>query len=121
VVASRLRGEAPKLSSGRALADWVYVDDVIDAFAAAATADGLAGATLDLGTGTLTSVRAVVEELAAIVDGGVEPAFGVLADRPLEVAVAADTATAAARLGWTARTSLRQGLERTVAAARRER
>ena len=37
VTLSLLRGEAPKLSSGRWKADWVYVGDVIEGFLAATT------------------------------------------------------------------------------------
>lgn len=118
VVTALLKGEAPKLSSGRTQADWVYIDDVIDAFVAAATADGVAGATLDLGCGRLTSIREVVERLHAIVGGKVAPLFGALPDRPRELEVVADTKAAADVLGWTARTSLDEGLRATVAAAR---
>ena len=38
-----LAGEAPSLSSGRRPVDWVYVDDVVDAFVIAGAAPGLAG------------------------------------------------------------------------------
>ena len=36
VTLSLLRGERPKLSSGKARADWVYIGDVIEGFIAAA-------------------------------------------------------------------------------------
>ena len=48
-----LRGERPRLSSGRVRGDWIYIDDVVDAFVAAAAAPGIEGQTLDIGTGTL--------------------------------------------------------------------
>lgn len=114
VIASLLRNESPKLSSGRITADWVYISDIVDAFAAAASTPALEGATLDLGTGRLTSVRAVIEELVSIVGNGIEPLFGALPDRPAENEIAADTAPAAARLGWQATTSLNEGLRKTI-------
>ena len=52
VTLSLLRGERPKLSSGKARADWVYIADVIEGFVAAATAPGIEGETIDLGSGT---------------------------------------------------------------------
>jgi len=114
VIASLLRHESPKLSSGRITADWVYISDIVDAFAAAASTPALEGATLDLGSGRLTSVRAVIEELVSIVGNGIEPVFGALPDRPAENEIAADTGPAAARLGWQATTSLKEGLRKTI-------
>ena len=40
VTLSLLRGERPKLSSGKASADWVYIDDVIEGFVAAGSRAG---------------------------------------------------------------------------------
>jgi UDP-glucose 4-epimerase len=114
VVQSLLRGEAPRLSSGRVKADWVYIADVIEGFIAAAITPGIEGETFDLGTGALVPLRTVVERLVAAMDSSVEPQFGALPDRPAENERAADTATAAARLGWTATTPLDQGLRQTV-------
>ena len=41
-----LGGEVPKLSSGRRMADWIYVDDVVEGLVRAATAHGIEGCTL---------------------------------------------------------------------------
>lgn len=114
VMRSLLRGEAPKLSSGRITADWVFISDIVRAFLLALTAPGIEGATIDLGSGSLVSVRTVVERLAAIVGGPVKPQFDILPDRPSENEIAADTALAAMKLGWTATTSLQSGLQQTV-------
>jgi nucleoside-diphosphate-sugar epimerase len=113
VALSLLRGEAPKLSSGKTRADWVYIADVIDAFMRAATAPGIEGKSIDVGTGCLVSVRDVVDRLVNIVDADVEPLFGALPDRPAENEVAANTAPASELLGWKASTSLESGLRQT--------
>ncbi len=114
VAAALLGGEAPRLTSGRAEADWVYVADVAEAFARAAAAPGIEGATLDLGAGRLASVREVVERLAGVIGSTAAPQFGALPDRPGELAVAADTEPAARLLGWRAETSLDAGLRALV-------
>src|SRR5271165_2707533 len=57
VIRELLRGEAPKLSSGRRRADWIYVDDVVEGLLRAAITPGIEGCAFDLGTGGLTSVR----------------------------------------------------------------
>jgi UDP-glucose 4-epimerase len=114
VVRSLLKGEPPKLSSGERAVDWVYIDDVIEGFMAAATAVDIEGGTFDLGTGELVSIREVANKLARIVDSGVEPAFGALPDRPFERVRIADTQTAMLKLAWEAKVPLDQGLRSTV-------
>jgi nucleoside-diphosphate-sugar epimerase len=114
VTLSLLRGEAPKVSSGRLKADWVYVGDVVEGFLAAAIAPGVDGKTIDLGTGSLVSIRGVVDRLVKITGSHHQPLLGTLPDRPGENEVAANTSTAAELLGWSATTSLETGLHQTV-------
>jgi nucleoside-diphosphate-sugar epimerase len=113
-ILSLLQGRPPELSSGGREIDWVYVEDVADAFVASATAQGLEGATIDVGSGSLVSVREIVERLTRMVDAEITPQFGAVADRPAERVRAADTEVAAARLGWRAATELDEGLRRTI-------
>jgi len=81
---------------------------------ALAQAPGVDGATIDLGSGTLVSIREIVQQLASVVDPGARVEFGALPDRPLEPTRIARTAETFARMGWKPRVSLREGLERTV-------
>jgi UDP-glucose 4-epimerase len=114
VIRSLLNGETPKLSSGNRAVDWIYIDDVIDGFLAAATAIGIEGGTFDLGTGETVSIREVANRLACLVGSGVKPAFGALQDRPFERQRVADTQAAKLRLAWQARVPLDEGLRLTV-------
>lgn len=114
VTVSLLRGRAPELTSGERPIDWVYVDDVVDAFLRAAVAPEAVGRSLDVGSGELVSARALALRLRELVGGDVEPAFGAIADRPLERVRAADPAGAAEAIGWRPRTTLEDGLARTV-------
>jgi UDP-glucose 4-epimerase len=115
VTVSLLRREAPKLTSGARAVDWIYVDDVVDAFLRAAVAPGVEGRSLDIGSGELVTARALVVRLRELVGGDVEPAFGAIADRQLERVRAADPAAAAEAMSWRPQTPLEQGLARTVA------
>src|SRR5205823_7939345 len=81
VTGSLLRGEAPMLSSGNRAVDWIYIDDVISGFLAAATVDCIEGCTFDLGSGVTVSIREVANRLASLIDSGVQPTFGALPDR----------------------------------------
>jgi nucleoside-diphosphate-sugar epimerase len=114
VTLSLLRGKRPKLSSGKAYADWVYIDDVIDGFVAAGTAPAIEGATIDLGSGQLTRMSDLIARLVKISGSTVEPDFGALPDRPNENAIAADLLLAEELLGWRPTTVLDDGLRQTV-------
>ena len=109
-----LRGEPPLLSGGRREIDWIFIDDVVDAFVAAAHAPNAVGTAIEVGSGEVVTVRALVEQLARLVDGEAAPQFGARAERPLEVRRVADLAPARELLGWTPTTSLHAGLLRTV-------
>jgi UDP-glucose 4-epimerase len=114
VILSLQEGRSPKLSSGRWQADWIYVDDVIEGFLAAAHKPNVEGCTLDLGSGTLISVRAIVEQLVSIMKPSVQPLFGVLPDRPLKPQCVANIVESEGKLDWRPATSLSTGLLKTV-------
>jgi nucleoside-diphosphate-sugar epimerase len=113
-ITSILRHESPRLSQGERPLDWVYIDDVADAFLAAIRQDSAIGHTIDVGTGTCVPIRSIVEQIVAIIDNGVEPVFGGMPDRLNEVLRVADTEDAARLLGWCARTPLEAGLTATI-------
>jgi UDP-glucose 4-epimerase len=115
VILSLLRGEAPRLSSGNRPVDWIYVEDVVDGFLSAAVAENVAGSTLDIGSGALSTVREIVEMLTQIVAPSIAPSFGALADRPLETVRVADAARTEQITGWKPRTRIREGLAKTAA------
>jgi nucleoside-diphosphate-sugar epimerase len=114
VINSLLNGQTPALSSGLWEADWVYVDDIVDAFLSAVTQPGIEGSSIDLGSGTLTSIRDIVASLVRLTKSSIQPQFGTLADRPHQQTRVADTADADRILGWKATTSLDEGLAATV-------
>ena len=114
VTVSLLRGRTPQLSSGDRLIDWVYVDDVAEAFLRGAVAPGADGRTFEIGSGELTDIRSLVLGIRDAIGSEVEPAFGALADRRLERVRVADPAGAASGLGWRPETSLDDGLARTI-------
>ena len=114
VTLSLLRGEAPKLSSGEWKADWIYISDVIDAFVAAAQVRGIEGSTIDIGCGTLVSVKDLVNQIAQLTQSKVQPIFGALPDRPFEQVRTANSSEAYAKLGWKPKVDFNDGLRDTV-------
>jgi UDP-glucose 4-epimerase len=115
VIRCLLLNQKPLLSSGRRLADWVYVDDVVEGLLRAAAIPGIEGNAFDLGSGVLVSIREIVEEIFDIIDSAAVPEFGTLPDRPFEQERKADTTFVSTRLEYWPQTSVRQGLEKTVA------
>jgi nucleoside-diphosphate-sugar epimerase len=94
--------------------DWVYVDDVVEGMIAAAETSGLEGATIDLGSGTLVTIREVVTRIVALTGSQFEPRFGIHPDRPSEVVRIADVVSAQTLLGWRPKTPLEEGLRKTI-------
>jgi nucleoside-diphosphate-sugar epimerase len=115
VTLALLRGEAPKLSSGKRQVDWIYVSDVVDGLMAAAQTVGIEGENFDLGSGTLTPILTIVHHLNQLINPNIQPLFGALPDRPMEQIRTANIAPAIACLGWHPKTSLEDGLGQTVA------
>lgn len=116
VILSLLRGERASLSSGRRDVDWIYVDDVVEGLVALATASGVEGDHLDLGSGELVTVREVAEHLARLA-GVAEEELGIgeLPDRPLEEVRRANPERTRERTGWAPAVPLPEGLRRTFA------
>lgn len=115
VILSFLEGKAPQCSSGGRRVDWIYVDDVVEALMQAATVQGLAGQTIDVGTGVLTAVRDVVEEIGRLIDPNLRPMFGAVGDRPMEQEPVVDVSQWEQLGRWQPQVPLREGLARTVA------
>jgi nucleoside-diphosphate-sugar epimerase len=109
-----LRGEAPHVSPGTRRWDLVYVDDATEALARLAEGAGADGATLDVGSGRVRTLRSVIERLTAIVDPTLTPVFGAVPERPFTEQPLADVAATEAAIGWRATTSLEVGLRQTV-------
>ena len=95
--------------------DYVYVDDVVDAFARAAKRGG--GLVLNIGTGIETTNSELFELIAGAVGTPAPPRHG--PDRPGDVRRSVlDPDRAGIHLGWRPWTTVREGVERMVVAQR---
>jgi nucleoside-diphosphate-sugar epimerase len=119
-ILSLMKGEAPQLASGYRLCDFIYIDDVINAFILAGFAPAAVGATIDVGSGELITIRQMVEGIRHIM-GGPSPCWGALPDRQTlsaggiaEEVRRADLRAAAERMGWRPRVPLAVGIQRTI-------
>jgi UDP-glucose 4-epimerase len=108
-----LAGETPTIfGDGEQTRDFVFVDDVVDAFARAR--HGGSGLLANIGTGTETSVNELFAVMARLT-GFTDPATYAPA-RPGELARSAlDPKLVGEELGWKPRHTLEEGLDRTLA------
>jgi len=106
-----LDGRRPRVfGSGEQTRDYIYVDDVVEGFLAAAASD-VDGA-YNIGTGVETSVLELGALLAEACGGEFDPEMA--PPRPGEVQrIAIDSSRAARDLGWRAATPLAEGLRLT--------
>jgi UDP-glucose 4-epimerase len=115
-----LRGEPITIhGDGRQTRDFVYVDDVVDAWMRVLDAEEAAGEVFNVGSGRETSVSELAEAVLAAL-GESRTSWDVRSEpRQLgdQQRAAADTA-AIERLGWACSTTLGEGMRRTVAWAR---
>jgi nucleoside-diphosphate-sugar epimerase len=116
-----LRGEAPAIGSPEREVDWIYVSDVVAGLSRALIVPGLEGKCVDLGSGELTTIRDVVEELCSIIDPSIRPRYGELAPRRREQVRRADSAETLRLMGWQLEIGIKEGLRRTVVALQQER
>ena len=107
-----LAGETPTIfGDGNQTRDFVFVDDVVDAFARARTAGS--GLLANVGTGTETTVNELYSTMASLI-GFEEPAVYAPA-RPGELARSAlDPTLIGEELGWKPLHTLEEGLDRTL-------
>jgi UDP-glucose 4-epimerase len=116
-----LRGESLTIfGDGEQSRDFVYVGDVVDAWAAALANPASHGGVFNLGSGQETSINELADlALAALGRARRDQDVGHAPGRPGELRrVAADTTRARTVLGWRPRVSFQEGLAETARWAR---
>ena len=115
IFAGRMLDGAPCtiFGDGEQTRDFVFVDDVVDAFARAVTVAGAAGERVLIGTGSATTVNELFARCAEVAGYAHPPVHG--PDRAGEVRHSiVDPSRAHAVLGWSAWTSLADGVAATI-------
>jgi nucleoside-diphosphate-sugar epimerase len=110
-----LAGEWPPLVNADTARDFVWIDDVVDAFRRAA-ASAASGAVYNVGTGRQTTVREVVELARGVLRVPAAPEWGTMPARLWDTASwIADARAIRADLAWSPAVTLEQGFKRFVA------
>jgi nucleoside-diphosphate-sugar epimerase len=111
-----LKGEELLLVPPDTARDFVFVEDIVDAFLQTNQLGKLQGEVINLGTGVQSTVRDVVESILRHTGARVECRWGAMQPRIWDSTVwVADCTRAKTLLGWRATTRLDEGLQKTVA------
>jgi polyisoprenyl-phosphate glycosyltransferase len=118
-----IRGVYPPLVDPDISRDFVYVDDAIEATVKGAIIGARrgSGVSVNVATGRKTSIRELAWMMKGLCDIEGEPSFGTMPNRNWDLKDwYGDASEARALLGWEARTSLEEGLGKTLAWQRAE-
>lgn len=112
-----LQGELPPLAAPDTARDFVYIDDVVEAYLlAAANAAQEPGAIYNVGTGIQTKLRDAVETARHEFNIVAPATWGSMPSRAWDTSVwVADASRIKADLGWEPKYTFEQGLRATVA------
>jgi len=115
IIRHGLEGKLPPLVDPMIARDFIYIDDAISAFIAAATKEIKPGSVYNLGTGKQTSLRDVVAVAREIFDIKQEPQWGSMPNRRWDTSVwVANNEKICRELDWRSKFTFKDGLLETV-------
>ncbi len=116
LILNGLGNRLPPLVNPDVARDFIYVDDVVNAyFLAVTTRQDDPGAIYNVGSGLQTTIREVVDLACRLLNVSVEPQWGSMQERIWDTdAWVADTKKIAEQLGWRAACSLEHGLRKMI-------
>lgn len=115
IILSVIDGKPPQLSSRSFVRDFIFIEDVIDAYEKAAQSTVICGEVLNVGSGCQSSIGEVADRIVSMIDNGVAPIWGNAPKRDNEPTVwEARIAKARSLIGWQPQHSLDEGLKQTV-------
>ncbi len=118
VIRTLMGGESPDLTTGRQRWDFVYVEDIVDAYLAAIASFPYSHPheIFNIGTGKPSSIRDVVETIKRTLGSDVALRWGSVPHRKNEVWFnSADIRKSHDILGWLPKTTIDEGIPSTVA------
>ena len=116
IIAESWNGRLPRLVDPETAHDFVFVDDIVDAFVRCAErTDHVPGAIYNVGTGIQVSLREVVDVARQVLNLEAEPAWGSMPPRPWDTSVwRSDSSSLREVTGWRPRFTFSEGFARTV-------
>ncbi|MGH7763961.1 MAG: NAD-dependent epimerase/dehydratase family protein [Candidatus Dormibacteraceae bacterium] len=114
LVARGLEGRLPPLARASTARDFVFVEDVCDAFLVAASSSVEPGAVYNVGTGRQTTLLDAVNVARQLFGIGAEPSWGSMDDRVWDTASWVADCSRLVNIGWRPSIDLEHGLRITA-------
>jgi UDP-glucose 4-epimerase len=115
IITRALKRQLLLMTQGTQTREFNYVEDLADGMVRIATSDAVDGELFNLWCGREVSVREITTLILSLLGNPIEPEFGALPERPIEIPrMQADVSKTLDRLGWRATTSLEAGLAKTI-------
>lgn len=114
VITSALENVPAKLTSRAPKRDFIYVDDLLDAYFLLMQRNDLAGETFNVGSGVQSSVGDVADAVCRLFPHAPKPVWGTDNPRKEPAMWQADIRKAVSVLGWKPKTDLNQGISQTA-------
>lgn len=116
LILSALRGHDFPMTGGEQVRDLIYVEDVVEGMARAATTPGVEGQVFNLCSGEGVSLAELARRVVALMGHPIRVSLGALPYRRGEIwHMVGDNARAQETLDWQPTVSLDEGLRRTIA------
>ncbi len=114
IIAKGLQGKFPPLVDPGVARDFVYIDDTVSAFIAAATNEIKPGSIFNVGSGTQTTLREVVATARELFEIEAQPQWGSMPNRKWDTSVwVANNEKLKRELNWQPKYSFKEGLAKT--------
>jgi NAD dependent epimerase/dehydratase len=117
IITQALAGDTVRLGALKPRRDMTYVSDTVDGFIRAATASGIEGETINLGTGEMFSIQEFAENILTAMGSKARIEIDPARQRPESsevMALVSDNSKARRLLQWQPRKTLRDGLRETI-------
>jgi len=110
-----LQGEALQMVSPTTVRDFIFVEDVMDAYLNVERLQGCGGEIFNIGTGRQVSLKEMTDAVIKVTSSSVEVNWNAMQERIWDSSVwVGDVAKAKQSFDWQAKTSLEQGLIQTM-------
>lgn len=114
VIKSCLKNEKFNVSPGEQIRDFAYIEDIVEGLLIAMKSTNFFGETFNLASGKPLKIKKLVETVVEILGKG-KPVFGGLEYRQNEqMSLYADITKAYKELGWSPKTNIEEGLQKTI-------